>query len=114
MKNENTPETQSSGTVPPLSEAPCSALWCDLATDRERADFLRDGRAHATGIVAAAIQSELADAFDALASIREICTTDHESKDAFIRRVLLCLPNDLISHARTADENSNPPRKSGS
>ena len=58
-------------------------LWSDLKTDRERADFIRDGRAHETGIIAAAIQSDLANAFDALASIREIYTTEHESKDAF-------------------------------
>jgi hypothetical protein len=85
--------TQESGKIGGLSATTGLALWCDLATDRDRADFLRDGRAHATGIVAAAIQSELADAFNALAAIREICTTDHESKDVFIRRVLFSLPN---------------------
>ncbi len=97
MTKENIPETPESGIVPPLSVATFSALWCDLTTDRERAEFMRDGRAHSTGIIAAAIQTEVADAFNALASIREICTTDHESKDAFIRRVLLCLPNRVSS-----------------
>lgn len=94
MTKENTPETSTGGTAPSLSESPCSALWCDLTTDRERAEFIRDGLAHSTGIIAAAIKTEVANAFDAVASIREICTTDHESKEAFIRRVLLCLPND--------------------
>ena len=30
---------------------------------------------------------------DNIQSIQAICTTDRESKDAFIRRVLLCLSN---------------------
>jgi len=94
MSNENTP-------IGILSVTAGSALWCDLATDRERAEFLRDGRAHSTGIVAATIQDELADAFEALASIRELCTTDHESKEAFISRVLFSLPNETRSATDT-------------
>jgi hypothetical protein len=39
------------------------------------------------------LEGEYDAALSALRSVRELCTTDHESKDAFIRRVLLCLPN---------------------
>ena len=27
-------------------------LWCDLKTDKERADFIRSGRAHEMGVIA--------------------------------------------------------------
>ena len=30
---------------------------------------------------------------DQLKAVRELCTTDHESKERLIARVLLCLPN---------------------
>ena len=44
----------------PLSEA----LWCDCETDEERANFIRIGRAHETGIIAKSIQCEIANVFD--------------------------------------------------
>jgi len=39
------------------------ALWCDCESDDERALFLQSGRAHETGIIAQAIQDEVAEAF---------------------------------------------------
>lgn len=36
---------------------------------------------------------------NAIDAIRSLCTTDHESKEAFIRRVLLCLPNNKVRDA---------------
>ena len=33
---------------------------------------------------------------DQLKAVRELCTTDHESKERLIARVLLCLPNSVI------------------
>lgn len=39
------------------------ALWVDCETDEERVSFLLLGRAHETGIVALAIQNEVAMAF---------------------------------------------------
>lgn len=40
-----------------------NALWDDCETDDERALFLESGRAHTTGIIAQAIQKEVAEAF---------------------------------------------------
>jgi len=40
-----------------------NALWCDLETDEERFKFLISGRAHETGIIAKAIQNDVAMAF---------------------------------------------------
>jgi len=39
------------------------ALWGDLETDEERVDFLISGRGFETGIIAKAIQHEVAMAF---------------------------------------------------
>jgi len=39
------------------------ALWCDCETDAERVDFLLMGRGYETGIIAKAIQHEVAMAF---------------------------------------------------
>ena len=38
-------------------------LWCDLKTDRERAQYFRSGDAWKAGIIARAIEKETADAF---------------------------------------------------
>ena len=43
--------------------------------------------------VARKIDSENKRLVESLKSVRELCTTDHESKERFIARVLLCLPN---------------------
>jgi hypothetical protein len=45
------------------------ALWGDCETDEERADFLLSGRAYETGVIAKAIQNEVALAFDFRAKI---------------------------------------------
>lgn len=39
------------------------SLWCDLKTDQEKADFIREGEAYVTGILAEEIQKEVAEAF---------------------------------------------------
>lgn len=39
-------------------------LWCDLKTDKERAEFIRSGRAVATGIMTQIIADDVADAFE--------------------------------------------------
>lgn len=39
------------------------ALWCDCDTDKERAEFFRSGRACETGIIAKAIEQEVAKVF---------------------------------------------------
>jgi len=39
------------------------SLWCDLKTDQEKADFLRNGKAWNSGIIAEEIQKEVAEAF---------------------------------------------------
>ncbi|MFO7970172.1 MAG: hypothetical protein R6U40_00310 [Desulfobacterales bacterium] len=39
-------------------------LWDDLATDAERVDFLRSGRAWKTGIIAESVVEDVADAFE--------------------------------------------------
>lgn len=39
------------------------AHWCDCETDEERVNFLLSGRAWETGIIAKAIQNEVALAF---------------------------------------------------
>lgn len=41
-------------------------------------------------------------------ALEEVCDSDQ------LARAQASVPNDIISHARTADEHSNPPRKSGS
>ena len=38
-------------------------LWCDLKTDKEKALFLRLGRAVETGIIALVIAEEVAEVF---------------------------------------------------
>ncbi len=43
----------------PISEA----LWVDCENDNDRVNFLISGRAHETGIIALAIQNEVANAF---------------------------------------------------
>uniref|UniRef100_A0A6H1ZEV3 Uncharacterized protein n=1 Tax=viral metagenome TaxID=1070528 RepID=A0A6H1ZEV3_9ZZZZ len=45
------------------------ALWTDLETDQERFDFLISGRGFETGIMAKAIQHEVAMAFQFRAEI---------------------------------------------
>lgn len=45
------------------------ALWADCETDEERANFLLSGRACETGIIAKAIQNEVALAFNFRAKI---------------------------------------------
>ena len=45
------------------------ALWTDLETDEERFDFLIAGRGFETGIIAKAIQHEVAMAFEFRAEI---------------------------------------------
>lgn len=45
------------------------ALWGDLETDEERVDFLISGRGFETGIIAKAIQHEVAMAFQFRAEI---------------------------------------------
>ena len=47
-------------------------LWRDLKTDRQRADWLRLGRGYQTGVVAAAIQQELAMAYERLVGFQKI------------------------------------------
>lgn len=39
-------------------------LWCDLKTDQEKADFLKSGKAWETGIIAKAIEEEVAGVFE--------------------------------------------------
>lgn len=53
------------------------ALWCDCESDEERVLFLKSGRAHETGIIASALQEEVAEAFQFRAdAIRELtCRT---------------------------------------
>lgn len=58
-----TPDSRDAGAH--CAPASGSALWCDLRSDAERADFLRSGRAYATGIIAASIADDVADAYDA-------------------------------------------------
>ena len=41
-------------------------LFCDLTTAKEKAEFVRSGRAHETGIIAKSMEQEVARAFDAL------------------------------------------------
>jgi len=47
-------------------------LWRDLKTDRQRADWLRLGMGYQTGVVAAAIQQELAMAYERLVGFQKI------------------------------------------
>jgi len=44
-----------------------NALWCDLTTDAERSAWLLLGRGYETGVVAKAIQNDLARAYYRLA-----------------------------------------------
>ena len=39
-------------------------LWCDLKNDKERADFIRSGRAWETGIIAKEIEKDVAEVFE--------------------------------------------------
>lgn len=39
-------------------------FWCDLTTDIEKSEFIRCGRAYETGLIAHAIQDEIADIFE--------------------------------------------------
>lgn len=47
-------------------------LWCDLETAKEKAEFFRSGRAWETGIVARALEDDLAEAFDTLVKMRKL------------------------------------------
>lgn len=47
-------------------------LFCDMKTDSEKAEFFRSGDAHETGIIARAIQDEIAGVYDARAAGRTI------------------------------------------
>jgi hypothetical protein len=46
-----------------------NALWGDLKTDEERADWLRLGRGYETGVIAKSLQHEVAMAFHFRAGI---------------------------------------------
>ena len=39
-------------------------LWCDMENDEEKKRFFSSGRAHDTGIIAQAIENEIASRFD--------------------------------------------------
>lgn len=47
-------------------------LWRDCKSDQERADFILCGRAHETGVIATSIQSEVAMAFQRLATLQSL------------------------------------------
>jgi hypothetical protein len=40
-----------------------TALWCDCENDHERAEFIKSGRAVATGVMAPAVQQDVEQAF---------------------------------------------------
>lgn len=52
------------------------ALWCDLKTDAERSAWLLMGRGHETGVVAAAIQNDLAMAYHRLVLLSQDSNRD--------------------------------------
>ena len=58
-----------------------SALYVDCETDIERAEFFASGRAHDTGIVAKAIEMDIARAFFAKAWTAEISYPKHMTED---------------------------------
>lgn len=57
--------------------------YADCKDDRERAEFFRSGDAHTAGIIAAAIQDDVADAFAFRAEVAEMLT---ELQAVFQRR----------------------------
>lgn len=54
-------------------------LWSDLKTDGERASWLRMGRGYETGVVAIAIQQELAMAYERLSGYRNAIVEEREA-----------------------------------
>ena len=55
-------------------------LWCDLRTDEERSAWLLLGRGHETGVVAVAIQNDLAMAYHRLAALAQMTAAAPESQ----------------------------------
>jgi hypothetical protein len=49
-----------------------NSLWCDLTTDAERSAWLLLGRGYETGVVAKAMQNDLARAYQRLAQFNHI------------------------------------------
>jgi hypothetical protein len=49
-----------------------TALWCDLSTDAERSAWLLLGRGYETGVVAKALQGDLARAYQRLAQSNSV------------------------------------------
>jgi len=43
-------------------------LWCDLKSNTERYEFIKCGRAHHSGVIAKAIESDLLKAYETLAN----------------------------------------------
>jgi hypothetical protein len=57
-----------------------TALWCDLTTDAERSAWLLLGRGYETGVVAKAMQSDLARAYQRLAQpVSELVAEEREA-----------------------------------
>jgi len=54
-------------------------LWSDLKTDEERAAWLRLGRGYETGVVAIAIQQELAMAYERLVGYKNAIAEEREA-----------------------------------
>ena len=54
-------------------------LWCDLKTDKERAEFLLSGRAHETGIIAQSIVEDVAKSFAYRAKMELILKGNHHN-----------------------------------
>lgn len=50
--------------ISPMNIDLTKALWCDLETDLQRANWLRLGRGYETGVIAKSIQHDLAMAFE--------------------------------------------------
>jgi hypothetical protein len=94
-------------------------LWRDLKTDRQRADWLRLGMGYQTGVVAAAIQQELAMAYERLVGFQKIHAaleqperewvglTDDEKWSIFTSKDWTGTPLSLIDAVLTAYEEKN-------
>ncbi len=92
-KNMNPPQTEAKTPEPPaLASAPCSApytIWLQWDGD-QKPDYYSEH----SGVTWAAHKIFSHDVEYVRADVlRNLCTTEHESKEAFIARVKACLPN---------------------
>lgn len=76
-----------------VDNEPSNYVPADFARELERQNSLLRNETLICADCDAVRKADYDSVMASLKAVRELCTADHESKERFIARVLLCLPN---------------------